>query len=42
MMKARDDIARTTPGGAAATARENTRLTLQLDRVAWPRAAWDP
>ncbi len=32
-LKARDDIARTTPGGAAATARENTRLTLQLDRV---------
>ena len=32
-LKARDDIAKTTPGGAAATARENTRLTLQLDRV---------
>ncbi|WP_428662335.1 DUF3971 domain-containing protein [Reyranella sp.] len=33
LLKARDDIAKTTPGGAAATARENTRLTLQLDRV---------
>jgi len=32
-LKARDDIANTTPGGAAATARENTRVTLQLDRV---------
>ncbi len=32
-LKARDDVARTTPGGAAATARESTRLTLQLDRV---------
>ncbi len=32
-LKARDDVAKTTPGGAAATARENTRLTMQLDRV---------
>lgn len=32
-LKGRDDIATTTPGGAAATARENTRFTMQLDRV---------
>lgn len=33
MLKARDDIIRTAPGGAVAAARENTRVTLQLDRV---------
>lgn len=32
-LRARDDIARTTPGGAAATARDNTRFSVQLDRV---------
>jgi hypothetical protein len=32
-LKIRDDLAKTTPGGAAATARENTRFTLQLDQV---------
>ncbi len=32
-LKGRDDLARTTPGGAAATARESTRFTIQLDRV---------
>ena len=33
VLKARDDIAKATPGGAAATARENTRFSLQLGRV---------
>lgn len=32
-LKARDDLAKATPGGAAAAARENTRFTVQLDRV---------
>jgi hypothetical protein len=32
-LKGRDDVAKATPGGAAATARESTRFTLQLDRV---------
>jgi hypothetical protein len=32
-LKARDDVAKATPGGAAASARERTRFTFQLDRV---------
>ncbi|MCW5734424.1 MAG: hypothetical protein KIS73_09870 [Enhydrobacter sp.] len=32
-LRARDDIAKTAPGGAAAAARENTRFTVHLDRV---------
>lgn len=33
MLKARDDIATTAPGGAAAAAREKTHFSIQLDRV---------
>jgi hypothetical protein len=32
ILKAREEIAKTRPGGAAATARESTRITLQLGR----------
>jgi hypothetical protein len=39
MLKARDEIANTTPAGAAATARERTRFTVQLDRVVLERGS---
>lgn len=32
-LKARDEVAKATPGGVAATARERTRFTFQLERV---------
>ncbi len=39
MLKAREEAAIATPGGAAATARESTRFTVQLDRVVLERGS---
>jgi hypothetical protein len=38
-LKARDEVAKAAPGGAAATARERTRFTFQLDRVLMERGS---
>ena len=39
MLKAREELASATPGGAAATARETTRFTVQLDRFVLERGS---
>jgi hypothetical protein len=39
MLKAREEIAKATPGGAAATARESTRFAVQLERFVLERGA---